>query len=103
MESSKRETFTPTRDYALYLHYLRVIGGLGERARYMNKYDIYEEVARPFFVCPNVASRIITRMIKIKGVIREEFKSELLKDVDDVLKILDEPTQLHSKECTERK
>jgi hypothetical protein len=86
----KRETSMPMRDVALFLHYCRVIKKYGNRTRFVNKAEIYTEVARPFFISPVSASRVISKKLRETRRLDKETEKELTQDVNDVLDALKE-------------
>lgn len=86
----KRDTATSMRDVSLFLYYTRVIKKYGNRTRFINKAEIYTEVARPFFINPVSASRIISKKLRESRSLDKETERELTEDTNAVLDALGE-------------
>lgn len=75
-----RETDTELKEEAIYQHYMVVIKQLGIRARLMNKDDIYEEVAEPFFVSKFTVGKIVRQKIKERKQILDDGLHKRLRE-----------------------
>ncbi len=75
-----RETDTELKEEAIYQHYMVVIKQLGIRARLMNKDDIYEEVAEPFFVSKFTVGKIVRQKIKDRKQVLDDGLHRRLKE-----------------------
>lgn len=85
----KRDTQTQEKELAVYLNYKRVISKHGIHAKNMNKHDLYEETARPFFIHPDSVQRIISKMIKNPPQVSKITVEEVTEGITLVETILD--------------
>ena len=75
-----RETDAELKEEAVYQHYLDTIKKHQGRARFLNKDDLYDEVAEPFFVSRFTVARIVRQKLKERKKVLDEGLHKRLKE-----------------------